>query len=172
MPQLTAADCIDGQITQPNGIALMAFRGHIQNLIAMVAIIASTSTAAESPMPPHSQPLDSGFTVYQQHCASCHGAKGEGAPNSNTLDSKGELPAPSHGVDGHTWRHPDAQLYRMISLGWRDPFNKTPRLTMPAFKEVLTPKEIKAVIDYLKTLWSDRQKQFQIQENQRRGKTE
>lgn len=57
-------------------------------------------------------------------------------------------------------------LYRMISEGWRDPFNKTERLTMPPFKDILTPHEIEAVIAYLKTLWTAEQRQFQREESQ------
>jgi mono/diheme cytochrome c family protein len=107
--------------------------------------------------------------VYQQYCASCHGPKGEGGPNWKKPNDRGELPPPPHGPEGHTWRHSDAVLQRMISQGWRDPFNKTQRLTMPAFEQVLTPKKIKAVIAYLKTLWTAEQRQFQRQESRARS---
>ena len=52
----------------------------------------------------------------------------------------------------------------MVSKGWRDPFNKSKRLTMPAFGETLAPEQIRAVIDYLKTLWTPEQRQFQSEE--------
>ena len=68
---------------------------------------------------------DLGRTVYEQHCASCHGANAEGAPNWQERDAHGELPAPPHNAEGHTWRHSDADLYQMVNKGWRDPFNKT-----------------------------------------------
>lgn len=42
----------------------------------------------------------------------------------------------------------------MIRDGWRDPFNETPELTMPPFKDRLTGEEIEAVITYFKSLWS------------------
>lgn len=57
----------------------------------------------------------------------------------------------------------------MISQGWRDPFNKTERLTMPAFEKVLTPQEIAAVISYLKSHWTQEQRQFQQQESKARS---
>jgi len=41
--------------------------------------------------------------------------------------------------------------------GWRDPFNRTERLTMPAFGGTLSPREIGVVIDYLKTMWTPKQ---------------
>jgi mono/diheme cytochrome c family protein len=37
---------------------------------------------------------------------------------------------------------------------------------MPAFKGILTPYEINAVIAYLKTLWTAAQRQFQREESQ------
>ena len=40
-------------------------------------------------------------------------------------------------------------LYRLVQQGWRDPFNKTPRLTMPPLKGQLSREQTIAVIDYL-----------------------
>ena len=41
-------------------------------------------------------------------------------------------------------------LFQIVQKGWRDPFNKTQRLTMPAFAGQLSRNEIIAVVDYLK----------------------
>lgn len=106
-----------------------------------------------------------GEAIYQQYCAACHGAKGEGKPGWEERDALGELPPPPHDPTGHTWKHSDAMLYRMIRDGWRDPFNKTKRLTMPAYKDVLSPTEIKAVVTYLKTLWTPEQREYQREES-------
>ena len=76
------------------------------------------------------------------------------------------MPPPPHDETGHTWRHSDAMLYRMIAEGWRHPFNKSDRLTMPAFEERMTAQEIQSVIDYLKTLWTDEQREYQKTESQ------
>lgn len=115
------------------------------------------------------QLVEKGAKVYQNHCASCHGPEGEGAPDWQEPNERGELPAPPHGPEGHTWRHSDATLYRMVSEGWRDPFNETERLTMPPFEDVLTSHEIKAVITYLKTLWTPEQRAYQEAETEARG---
>ncbi|MCE8012630.1 cytochrome c [Halomonas desiderata] len=112
-----------------------------------------------------SQPIE-GEQIYQQHCASCHGIDGEGMPNWQRPNAMGELPAPPHGPEGHTWKHSDAMLYRMVSEGWRDPWNETERLTMPAFEDVLTPAEIRSVINYLKTLWTPEQQRHQAEESE------
>src|SRR3546814_3016354 len=83
-----------------------------------------------------------GRKVYQEYCASCHGPRGEGQANWEAPNDQGELPAPPHNAEGHTWKHADAMLYRMVSEGWRDPFNKTRELTMPAFGDQLSPEQI------------------------------
>lgn len=106
-----------------------------------------------------------GLRVYQTQCASCHGSHGEGAPNWQKPDGQGEMPPPPHDREGHTWKHADGMLYRIVRDGWRDPFNKTERLTMPAFGKILPPEEIRAVIDYLKTLWAPEQRRFQEEES-------
>ncbi|MEX1057590.1 MAG: c-type cytochrome, partial [Natronospirillum sp.] len=55
-----------------------------------------------------------GSQVYEQYCAACHGGQGEGAANWKEPDERGEMPAPPHDITGHTWRHSDAMLFRMI----------------------------------------------------------
>ena len=56
-------------------------------------------------------------------------------------------------------------LYEMIAKGMRDPFNKTMRLTMPPFADAISPEQIRAVIAYLKTLWTPEQRAFQSEES-------
>lgn len=92
-----------------------------------------------------------GLGIYGEYCASCHGRAAEGAPNWQVLDENGELPAPPHDSTGHTWRHTDTELFEMIANGWRDPFNRSERPTMPGFRDKLTANQIRAVIAYLKT---------------------
>lgn len=106
-----------------------------------------------------------GRRIYQTYCASCHGRHGEGEANWQKPNEQGELPAPPHNGEGHTWKHGDGMLYRIIANGWRDPFNKTQRLTMPAFRQILSPQQIRSVIDYLKTLWTAEQQTFQAEES-------
>lgn len=132
----------------------------VGTMIAVTNHVAIARAGDEAPS------LDLGRTVYEQHCASCHGVNAEGAPNWQERDAHGELPAPPHNAEGHTWRHSDAELYQMVNKGWRDPFNKTKRLTMPAFGEEMSPEQIRAVITYLKTLWTPEQRQFQLEESQ------
>lgn len=112
--------------------------------------------------------LELGEGIYAQHCASCHGPSGEGPPEwlREPMTEVGEMPPPPHDSMGHTWRHSDALLYQIVQQGWRDPFNRTERLTMPAFGEMLDPSEIRAVLEYIKTLWTAEQRQLQAAESQ------
>jgi mono/diheme cytochrome c family protein len=106
-----------------------------------------------------------GHQIYRQYCSGCHGKNAEGAPNWKQPNNLGELPPPPHDKTGHTWRHTDKILEKMITNGFRDPFNKTHRLTMPAFKNILSSQEIETVISFFKTLWTSKQREFQEQEN-------
>jgi mono/diheme cytochrome c family protein len=141
----------------------------MRSLQFAVAVPLFAGVALAQAAQPDTRPSDdlvvSGRAIYQQYCAACHGAKGEGKPGWQQRDTLGELPPPPHGSEGHTWKHGDGMLYRIIRGGWRDPFNKTKRLTMPAYKDVLSPGEIKAVIAYLKTLWTPEQRSTQREES-------
>jgi mono/diheme cytochrome c family protein len=108
-----------------------------------------------------------GRDVFLANCASCHGANAEGAPNWQKPDSRGNLPPPPHDDTGHTWRHSDAELAGIIKNGLRDPFNKTPELTMPPFKHKLSDADIEAVITYFKSLWSPEHRRYQEEQNLR-----
>lgn len=134
-------------------------------LAGLMAIAPHATRAADGLPPPDPRLASAGSAIYQRSCASCHGTHGEGAHAWQRPDQHGELPAPPHGPSGHTWKHSDAMLYRIVQQGWRDAFNKTERLTMPAFNGQLSREETIAVITYLKTLWTPKQRQFQADES-------
>lgn len=138
----------------------------VTGLAGTTLLLAACARGAEGPPPPDPDLVALGRQVYEQNCASCHGAQGEDVPDWQVPNAAGELPPPPHGSTGHTWKHSDAMLYQIISQGWRDPFNETERLTMPAFRGVLSPREIQAVVAYLRTLWTPEQRQFQWEESQ------
>lgn len=129
------------------------------------ALLAGCAREPDDPPPPDPEMVALGQEVYRQHCASCHGAQGEGQPGWQVPNAAGELPAPPHDSTGHTWKHSDAMLEHIVLQGWRDPFNRTERLTMPSFQGVLSPREIRAVITYLGTLWTEEQRRFQWEES-------
>src|SRR2546428_739405 len=111
---------------------------------------ATACTTSSAPVPPTAIPtlmplptLDQhdirhGREIYLRSCAVCHGEEAQGAANWQQPDARGVLPPPPHDDSGHTWRHSDAQLTDIMLNGMRDPFNKTPELTMPPFKDRLS----------------------------------
>ena len=95
-----------------------------------------------------------GGSIYQTHCAACHGAKLEGQPNWRERDAKGLLPAPPHDASGHTWHHPDGVLVRITKLGVAKAANlKDYNSAMPAYEGVLSDQEIVAVLSWIKAQW-------------------
>ena len=135
-------------------------------LVGLCALAAGTCATAASPASKEIAQVAAGRRAYAEHCAVCHGARGEGAPDWARPNAYGEVPAPPHNARGHTWKHSDAMLYRIVQDGWRDPFNKTDTLTMPAFKGRLSHADTIAILAYLKTLWTSEQRRFQVEESQ------
>lgn len=103
-----------------------------------------------------------GWQVYVEQCATCHGQNAEGQPNWKQPDANGNMPGPPHDDSGHTWHHADGLLYDIIRDGFRDPLKPPDSpLTMPAFGDKLSEAEIRAVIAYFKSLWSEESRLFQ-----------
>ena len=97
-----------------------------------------------------------GERLYQENCASCHGANLEGQPDWRSRLPNGRLPAPPHDASGHTWHHTDRVLLDIVKRGTAEIFGNGYECDMPGFKEVLTDEEITAIIDYIKSTWPDR----------------
>jgi mono/diheme cytochrome c family protein len=64
----------------------------------------------------------------------------------------GRLPAPPRDAAGHTWRHPDRELFEIAK---NEPAGTVPgyESDTPAFKDVLSDREIWAALAYIKSLW-------------------
>ncbi len=85
-----------------------------------------------------------GERVFLQNCAVCHGINAEGRDLAPPLDRT-----------GHADHHPDWELYMFIAEG------KIGFTQMPAWKERLSDGEIRSVIAYIKTLWTEDQRKSQ-----------
>jgi mono/diheme cytochrome c family protein len=95
-----------------------------------------------------------GKSVYAQYCASCHGEKLEGQSNWRVRKPDGLLPTPPHDETGHTWHHPDKQLFDLTKSGVKPPLAPPGyRSEMPAFGSILSDKEIWAVLAFIKSTW-------------------
>ena len=104
-----------------------------------------------------------GAERYAEHCASCHGAQLEGEPNWRQRKADGRLPAPPHDETGHTWHHPDQVLFDITKQGVAAFAPEGYTTDMAGFGEVLSDREITAVISYIKSTWTS-----EIREHQER----
>lgn len=121
----------------------------------------------------HADPDDAaqvavGQKVYATHCAACHGANLEGQPEWRIRKPDGRLPAPPHDEGGHTWHHPDEQLFQITKLGLNPPLAPAGyESDMPAFGSVLSDEEIWAVLAFIKSRWPPHIRTRQLQRNER-----
>ena len=105
--------------------------------------------------------LHAGERLYQENCASCHGANLEGQPDWRSRLPNGRLPAPPHDASGHTWHHTDRVLLDIVKRGTAAIVGNGYESDMPGFGEALTDDEITAIIDYIKSTWPEHQREFQ-----------
>src|SRR5919109_872952 len=105
--------------------------------------------------------LAEGRTLYNQHCARCHGANLEGQPNWKQRLPSARLPAPPHDASGHTWHHSDRVLFEITKKGPSALVGSDYESDMPAFDGVLTDEQIRAVLAFIKSTWPERERRFQ-----------
>lgn len=106
--------------------------------------------------------VEQGREIYAESCAACHGAKLEGQPDWRRRTEDGRMPAPPHDESGHTWHHADRDLFTITKhgVGAVVPGYES---DMPAFEGLLSDDEIKAVLAYIKTSWSERARSYQAE---------
>ena len=113
------------------------------------------------PVPPISPILvQDGRKLYDQKCASCHGANLEGQPGWRKKLPGGQYPAPPQNDSGRTWHQADAAIYRIIFEGG-DGSRNAAQTGMPAFRDQLTGRDAVAIVSYVKSTWSTENRQFQ-----------
>ena len=102
-----------------------------------------------------------GETLYQENCASCHGANLEGQPDWRSRLPNGRLTAPPHDASGHTWHHADRVLTDIITRGTAAIVGNGYESDMPGFADTLSSEDIEAILDYIKSTWPDRERAAQ-----------
>lgn len=114
-----------------------------------------------------------GGEVYAAQCAACHGKALEGQPNWRQRRADGKLPAPPHDASGHTWHHDDATLFGVTKFGPAGFSGTDYASDMPAYKDVLSDREIWAVLAYIKSSWPAevRERQAAIDAQARGGRS-
>jgi len=96
-----------------------------------------------------------GQTLYADHCAACHGARLEGEPDWRARDEDGYLPAPPHDVTGHTWHHPDAQLFDITKYGIEAIVGNGYKSRMMGYEHILSDDEILSILAFIKSTWPE-----------------
>jgi mono/diheme cytochrome c family protein len=99
---------------------------------------------------PRLSPLDSGQQIYRATCVACHGANGAGAPQTTVGFSN---PIPDFTDCNFASRETSADWYAIVRDG--GPVRGFSRI-MPAFRYLLTPRQIQNVVAYVHTFCSDR----------------
>ena len=116
-------------------------------------ILSGRMTAQTDPFNPELVAL--GKRVYGGHCAACHGIDLKGQPNWEKQNPDGTFPAPPQDGTGHNWEHSDRQLFDFISEGGAVFAPTSMESNMPAYKYRLEPREIWAVLAYIKSTWPE-----------------
>jgi mono/diheme cytochrome c family protein len=132
----------------------------MKGLIALAATLASWAQAAAA-----EEGMD-GAALYQQNCASCHGAELQGQPDWRSPGPDGRLPAPPHDATGHTWHHGDDILFRITRDGTAAVVGGGYESDMPGFGDSLRDPEIRAILDYIKSTWPERERAYQRERTQ------
>ena len=108
--------------------------------------------------------IEAGRALYADHCAACHGADLEGAPDWQSPGPDGRLPAPPHDETGHTWHHGDGMLFDYVQSGGQavlDDLGVRFDSGMPGFGDILSDDDIEAILAFIRSTWSERARDYQ-----------
>ena len=94
--------------------------------------------------------VDNGALIFQQNCASCHGANAEATTNWKETDANGLYPPPPLNGSAHAWHH-DKELLKQTILDGGAKIGGV----MPGFKGKLSDEEIDAAIAFFQSKWPD-----------------
>lgn len=136
----------------------------VSGTLAGVWFVDRTRDSADAPA--HDVDLAEGEQLYQDYCASCHGANLEGQPDWRSQGPDGVLPAPPHDETGHTWHHSDSVLFDYTKLGGKAALAAQGvdfESGMPGFGDQLTDDQIRSILAYIRSTWPDRERQVQAE---------
>ncbi|SDH17422.1 c-type cytochrome [Pelagibacterium luteolum] len=141
-------------------------------IATVIALVATTTVAAlllggRGAADDHQTgDMAKGRQLYLENCAACHGNALEGQPNWRERLPNGRMPAPPHDETGHTWHHSDDQLFRITRDGVAAIVGGNFESDMPAFGDTMTDDDIWAVLDYIKSTWPERERDYQAQRSE------
>ena len=122
-------------------------------LLIFSAVMALRAQSIPSTNPADSEAIALGRQVYETQCASCHGVNLEGQAGWKEPNPDGSFRAPPHDETGHTWHHPDAQLFAITKHGTAALVGGDYKTRMEGFGDSLTDAEILAILAYVKSTW-------------------
>jgi len=125
-------------------------------LLGVAGAMVLTSAPSYAIDPTNTQTIALGKEVYDIQCASCHGANLEGEVGYGQESEDGLLKAPPHDETGHTWHHSNSFLIDSIEKGGiRLQGANNGTSAMPAYENILSPREIGAVLAYIQSTWPE-----------------
>lgn len=118
-------------------------------ILCMLAVfMLSESVPAETGKKPDLASVKAGHKLYEQHCQVCHQKDGVGAyPVPLSIRNPAYIPPMPLNETSHAWHHSDENLVQTI-------MNGIPQRQMPDWRQVLSEKQAKEIVAYIKSLWS------------------
>lgn len=149
------------QAHRPNRSNPAASRNVAVGVLILLIIVAlgyaafgrSGGNGTRQPTVSSANQIEVGRQVYVTYCAACHGANLQGQPNWRTPLVNGSMPAPPHDQTGHTWHHPDQQLFEITKYGGQRFSPQGYVNLMPGYEGQLSDDQIWAVLAYIKSSW-------------------
>jgi mono/diheme cytochrome c family protein len=105
--------------------------------------IPRSAATEKSPLSPSPAVVARGRTLYDLHCAKCHGPTGKGDGPDKTNDLAHPAADLTRGFRARF--NPDGVLFYKIWNGRIQP-------TMPAYKDTLRRNDVWAIVEYIKTM--------------------
>lgn len=135
----------------------------MRHSLSLACVLIASPTFASNLLEGHD--IIAGKTLYVAECAACHGAALEGAPDWQTQNSDGTMPAPPHDETGHTWHHSSAFLFAYTKEGGAFVLERLGvegvQSAMPAFGDLLTDDEIWNILSYIHSTWPEQVQEIQ-----------
>jgi mono/diheme cytochrome c family protein len=94
--------------------------------------------------------VETGSSLFRQHCAGCHGVNAEGTRDWEKTDANGYYPPPPLNGSAHAWHHSIPQLARSIKQGGVPLGGR-----MPAFAGLIDDQEVLALIAWFQSRWPE-----------------
>jgi cbb3-type cytochrome c oxidase subunit III len=120
----------------------------MKQLIALTILTCLLSTTTQA-APIDLMALETGKNTYNAFCIYCHGAKGEGDGPAASLNG---VPMIDISNNAYMSLLSDQDIYDRIAYG----SEKFPYLQMPGWHSSLEPKQIKAIVTYVRSLAVDK----------------